>query len=208
MIRIGSRAQQQRDDYAEYSGTITTGGTAQLLLPQRKSCSHLIITNNSIGQLMVQFGVRRGIATLVSGVVTSISVPDVGFGFQLPPVVTLLGGGNSNDPASKGGTMPDWPPPVSPAQAHAVMTTSAIAGNQISSIAVDFGGVGYLAAPYVSIVADRVDPTGVGLASGTAGIWLTAAGGQQIWNGTACPTSAISIWGATTGQAFDVKWMA
>ena len=202
MRLIGAKGQQLVDDYYDNSGTITAGGTAQLLLPQRKACSHLVIANNSTGVLMVQFGIRPAVATLTSGVVTSVTVPDAGFGFLYPPTLLFLGGGNINDPTmSTGATMPDWPSVNSPAQARAVLTAGAI-----SSVLLDNGGSGYLAAPYVFIQADRRDPTGVGIPSATVGIPI-AAGGAYYVNGTACPTSAIAIWGATTGQAFTCKWM-
>lgn len=202
MQLIGSRSQQQIDDYFDSSGAITTGGTAQLLLPQRKSCSHLIIANNSTGVLMVQFGVPPATATLTNGVVTSVSVPDAGFGFLAPPDVAFLGGGNANDLASQGATMPGWPAPFNAAQGVATLS-----GGAINGITITNGGSGYLAAPFVYLRPSRTDPTGVGTPSATAGLPLQANGGSYYINGTSCPTTAISIWGATTGQAYCVKWM-
>ena len=196
-----ARSQQQRDRYYDASGTIASGGTAQLLLPQSKSRSHLFIVNNSTGVLNIQFGVLPGKATLTNGVVSSVSVPDAGFGFLVAPTVRFLGGGNANDPATKGATMPDWPSPFTPACGRAILS-----GGAIASIAVDNGGSGYLVPPYVDIQADRTDPTGVGLASTTT-FPVQANGGSAFWNGTACSCEAISIWGATTGQAFTAKWM-
>ena len=95
MNLIGSNNQQRIDGYFDYSGTITTGGAAQLMVPQRRSCSHLVLANNSVGSLFVQFGVRPATATLTSGVVTSVTINDAGFGFQYIPNVTFLGGGES-----------------------------------------------------------------------------------------------------------------
>lgn len=207
MYLVGARAQQQIDDYFDASGTIVAGGTAQLLLPQRKSCSHLVIANNSTGILMVQIGVPPGVATVANGAVTGVTFPDGGFGFQEPPVIMFLGGGNANDPASKGGTLPYWPAPSNPAAARAVMGTSAISGLKINSIELDSGGSGYLAPPFVYLLAKRTDPTGVGTPSAAVGIPLQANGGSFYVNGTSCPTTAIAIWGATTGQAFCCKWM-
>ena len=208
MILIGARGQQVLDDYYDYDGTIATGGSAQLALPRRKSCSHLIVINNSTGLLMIQFGVRRAVATLTNGGVTGVSVPDAGFGFVYTPVVYFGGGGIADDPTQGVGvTMPDWPSPFNPASGRAVMSTSALGGLQISSISIDSGGTNYTAPPYVFIRADRRDATGVGIPSATAGFPIQANGGSYYVNGTSCPTSAISIWGATTGQSYAVKWM-
>jgi len=197
-----SGGQQQQHSYYDKSGTITTGGTAQLLLPQSKSRSHLAIANNSTGVLMVQIGIAGATAVLTGKVVTSVTVGDAGFGFLVPPQVLFLGGGNSNDPASQGAAMPDWPAPTNAATGNAT-----IANGTISAITLSNGGAGYLVAPYVAIIADRTDPTGVGTASATIGLPVGANGGSIFWNGTVCPTDAISIWGATTGQAFSCKWM-
>jgi len=201
-----SGGQQAQHFYYDASGTIASGGTAQLLLPQSKSRSHLIIVNNSSGALYIQFGIQPAVATLTNKVVTSVSVPDGGFGFTVAPTVMFLGGGNNGDPASQGATMPDWPSPANPAQGIVVMASSAISGNKINSITVTNGGSGYLAPPYVAIYPDRTDPTGVGTASATT-FPLQANGGNLYLNGTCCPTDAISIYGATTGQAFVCKYM-
>jgi len=87
------------------------------------------------------------------------------------------------------------------------MQSSSLGGLEIASIAIDDPGSGYLAAPYVAITADRTDPTGVGIASATEGILLSPTFSYYL-DGTTCVTTAISIWGATNGQAFTAKWMA
>lgn len=200
MYLSGARGQQQVDNWYNLSGTITAASVSQLLLPQSKSRSFLAIINNSVGTLNIQVGVPAGTATLTSGVVTSITYPDAGFGFLQPPDVLLLGGGNANDPASQGATMPDWPPPSSPA-----IATATIANGTISAISINFGGSGYLAAPFVFIVPKRTDPNGVGTARATTFL-LASNGGSLLVNGTMCPTAAISIWGGTLGQSFTCYW--
>jgi hypothetical protein len=202
MRLIGARGQQLIDDYYDNSGSITTGATPQLMLPARKACSHLVIVNNSSGNLVIQFGVRPSTCSISNGAVSSVSVVDAGFGFTYTPSVFFLGGGNNGDPTmTVGVTAPDWPSPNNPAQGRAVLTSGSI-----SSITLDYAGSGYLSAPYVFIQPDRRDATGVGVPSASIGITI-AAGGSYILNGTACPTSAIAIWGATTGQSYTVKWM-
>ncbi len=207
MILIGARQQTTIDSYFDASGTITTGGTAQLLLPQRKSCSHLVVSNVSTVAMQIQFGVAPAKAVLTNGVVTSVTVSDAGFGFQCAPDVFFFGGGNNGDLTSYGATMPGWPPPANVAVGNAVMGTSSIAGLRINSIALSNGGSGYSAPPFVQVVPSRRDPTGVGLASSSLGIPLQANGGSYYINGTSCPTEAISIWCGTTGAAFTCKWL-
>ena len=205
MRLIGAKGQQLVDDYYDNSGTIVSGGVPQLMLPARKACSHLLIVNNSAAALTIQFGLRPATASLTSCSVTTVTLNDAGFGFTYIPQVTFLGGGNANDPAmSTGVTMPDWPSTNSPAQGRAVL--SAGTSGSITSITLDNGGSGYLVAPYVFVQADRRDATGVGIPTASVGITI-AAGGSYVLNGTACPTTAISVYGATTGQNYTVKWM-
>lgn len=206
MILNGARGQQQIDDLYDASGTITTGGTAQLVLPQRKSCSLLLVENISDTDMYFQIGVQPAVATLTNGVVTSVTVNDVGFGFVYPPEIVVSGGGNAGDPSSKGGTLPNWPSPNSPAILQAVMATSTLGGQQISSITILNGGSGYLAPPFVYVRPDRRDPTGVGLPSATAGVLLKSGGGQMSFDATMCPTTAISVFCSATGKAYTCKW--
>lgn len=206
MQLIGSRGQQQIDELYDASGTITAGGTPQLVLPQSKTRSLLVLENLSAENLIFQIGVRPATAVLTNGVVTSVTVNDAGFGFQLPADVLFLGGGNAGNAFSDGGTMPDWPAPNRPATGHAIMGSSAISGLQINSIGIYDGGAGYLAPPFVHIRANQNDPTGVGIPSASTGILLVPAGGSASFDATMCPTSAVSVFGSVTGQAFTCKW--
>jgi hypothetical protein len=213
MKLVGARGQQQQDFLYDYSGSITTGGTAQLCLPQRKSCSFLSIQNTSNSNLFIQLGLRPATATISSGAVTSVAVVDAGFGFQFPPNIFFFGGALNFPGAlpgpNLGATMPGWPAPNAAAQAYAAMATSSISGQSISSIVVTNGGSGYTVAPYVFIQPLYGDPTAAGLpsASATVGILLGGGGGAMTWNASAVPTDAVAIVGATTGQTFTVKWM-
>ena len=208
MYLVGSRGQQQVDDLYDYSGSITTGGTAQLLLPQSKSRSTLLVVNLSSLSMNLQFGCGLApTAVLTSGVVTSVTVNDTGFGYTDAPEVMFLGGGNQGDPQTRGGTMPDWPAPTKPARGRAIMATSALGGLKVSSIEIDDGGAGYLAPPFVYLRALRTDPTGVGLPTAVLGVPLAANGGNLYVNGTTCPSSAIAIFGSVTALPYTVKWM-
>jgi hypothetical protein len=206
MQLVGSRSQQQQDDMYDFSGTITTAGTAQLLLPQAKSRSLFIFSNTSANVMSIQFGIRPSTATLTSGAVSAVTLVDAGQLFWLPPLVEFLGGGAAGAPGFAGATAPDWPAPNNPATGHAVM--SGAAGSQtISSISIDFAGSGYLVVPYVLVKAQPGDPTGVGaLGATTAGIQIAANSTLQL-NGTCCPTSAAVVFCGTSASTFTCKTM-
>jgi hypothetical protein len=203
MKLVGSRGQIVRDFMYDASGTITTGGTAQLILPERKTTSLILLQNISDTAMYVEFGSARATATLTSGVVTSISVTNGGFGFTKPPIVQFLGGGAGNGGPSLGCGEPSYPSPANPAKGTAVLVAGAV-----SSITIDNGGSGYKIAPYVLITNSVDDPFGCATPSATSGYELTASGGPLQLNGTACTTDPIAIFCATTGKAFLAKWMS
>lgn len=212
MKLVSAGNQQVRHPLFDASGTIITGGTAQLLLAQSQARSLLTIQNISAGLLTVEFGSARATASLTSGAVSSCAVTNVGFNFSKAPVVRFLGGGFAGNSSYLGLNQPNGAAPNSmsglsgrPAQGRAVMTGSP--GNlALASITIDDGGAGYAIAPYVFLFNDDLDPYGVALPSATVGIQLQPEG-SLTFESTACTTDAVSIWGATTGQAFVAKWM-
>ena len=212
MHLVGSKNQSQLDPLYDASGTITTGGTPQLIRPQVPSCSHFMVQNLSASASMyVEFGSARAAATITSGAVTSIAVTNGGFGFTVPPTVRFAGGGNAGNGSYVGLNQPGGEGPTSSltkgrqAVAHAVLT-----GGVVTSIVIDDPGAGYVIAPYVFITNSRLDPYGCAspfYGSATSGILLSASGGAYYMNGTACTTDAVSIYCATGSQAFTFKWM-
>jgi hypothetical protein len=171
--------------------TITTGGTSQRILSRSISRSYLFIQNISTGPLFVEIGDARATATLTLGAVSSLTVTNGGFGYTRVPQVFLFGGGYAT--------------PAHPAAVHAVL-----AGGIVTSFVIDDPGVAYGTAPGVFIVGDFLDPHGVAdpyFSSSNSGFRLGPNGGNLEWNGTVCPTAPVSIWGATTGQAFTLRWM-
>lgn len=203
-----TRGQQQRDNLYDASGTITTGGTAQLLLPEAKSRSLLILQNISDTAMFVEFGSARATATLTSGVVTSCSITNAGFGFTIPPIIEFLGGGNDGwnmgNPTMNTPGLPGWPSPANPALGIAVLS-----GTTVGSITVTNGGANYKNAPYVFIRNSYNDPFGCATPSATSGIQLPANMTVPfIFNGTACPTDSVAIFCATTEKSFACKYMA
>ena len=212
MKLVGSGEQSKFHPLYDASGTITTGGTSQLVLPQVPSRSVLIIQNNSSsGSLWFEFGSARAKATITSGAVSAITVTNGGKGFTYPPVVRFAGGGYAGNTAYLGLNQPGGEGPNSsivsgrPAKAHAVLT-----GGVVTSIVIDDPGAGYVIAPYVYIFNSDLDPYGGAdpfYSSTTTGIQIAASGGSLYINGTACPTDSIYVYGATTGQQYIVKWM-
>lgn len=202
---------------AEYmfdaSGTITTGGTAQLVLPRARSRSSLILENISSVNILVEFGAARATATLTNGAVSAITVTNAGFGYTVAPIVEFLGGAYDNKnqitPTFTLSGLPEWPAPTapngSPAKAHCVMTGAAGAMS-ISSIVIDDPGKGYAYPPYIFIRNSVNDPYGCAVPSATSGVLLLANGGSYTSNGTICTTDQVAIFCATTGSAFTAKW--
>lgn len=210
----GTLGQQRRDLTYDASGSITAGGTAQLLLPEAKSRGYLFIQNISDTAMNVEFGSARATCTISNGKVSTITVTNAGFGFTFAPTVTFIGGGiygqngiygtNISQFVGVGG--PGYPAPNKPATAHCVMSGSAGALT-VSSIVIDDAGAGYVAAPYVLITNHLADPNGCAVPSTTSGRLLAASGGSLEFNGTNCPTDPIAVYCATTGKAFVCKYM-
>lgn len=216
MQLVGTRGQQERDYTYGGAGTITTGGTAQLLIPEHKSRALFIFQNLSTANLYLEFGAARATATITSGVVTSVSITNSGFNYTYAPDVFFYGGGNSNNSAhlgvgdygypSPGDPAYVWPRTTDlsaqkPAKGHAVLS-----GTSVNSIAIEDGGAGYNTAPLVFMRNSLRDPFGAATPSTTSGLLIPPSGGYYI-NGPACPTEPIAIYGGTTGQQFWYKVM-
>lgn len=200
MKLVGAGGQFRQDPLYAADSTITAGGTPQLALARSQSRTFLLIQNISAGPLYVEIGSARATATLTSGAVTSFTITNAGFGFTSPPIVDLVGGGGMVP--YLGLNQPQGLAPQHPAKVRAVLT-----GGAVSSFVIDDPGSGYLIAPYVWIRNADLDPYGAPIPSSTSGIFLESQGPPLIWNGTTCPTDAIAIVGATTGQQYTIRWM-
>lgn len=208
--------QQKRHPLYVADGTMTAGGTAQLVLAQSSARSLLILGNNSAEPMVFEIGSARATATITNGVVTSCSVTNAGFNFTRPPVIEFMGGGQAGNSSYLGLNQPNGPSPNSmngflgrPANGVAVMTGSA--GNlSLSSISIGDGGAGYAISPYVFIYNSDLDPYGVALpALGANSVGLVISSGMPplAWNGTCCPNDSISVISATTGSRYLCRWM-
>lgn len=213
MKLFNSGEQQVRHFTYDASGTITAGGTPQLLLPQHQSRSMLLFTNNSDGDLRLEFGAARATCTISSGAVSSsLTITNAGFGYTKPPLVRFLGGGLPVATTASGQPMgpntsyvgaagPGFPSPSHPARAHATLS-----GGAVNAIVLDDPGSGYVVAPMVFMINSDLDPIGCAAPSATDG-YLISSGGSLYINGTCCPTDAIAIFGAADAQAFTCKFM-
>lgn len=193
------------------SGTVTAGGTPQLILPRARSRSSLIIENLSSSNIFIEFGAARATATITNGVVTSITVTNSGFGYSIAPTVHFYGGAYDNilqiTPTFSLPGLPDYPAPAGGghiAKAHCVMTGSA-PNMSISSIVIDDGGRGYAYAPFVFLRNSPNDPFGCATPSATSGIGLLPFGSYTP-NGTICTTDQVSVFCASSSAAFTCKF--
>lgn len=203
MILRDVRNQPQLDDVWSFDGTITLGGTAQLLLPQQPRRAFLQIQNISTGSLWLGIGPATATATISGGAVASIAVNNGGLGYTVPPVVRLMGGLFLGDYEYAPGFV-DSQQTRYPGQGATAVAT--ISGGAVSAIAVNFGGSGYLTAPFVFLENQRPALGGGAVVpSATSGLLLVATGGAVTYDSNICPSSAISIFGATTGQQFTCK---
>lgn len=195
---------QIREDYLyRADATIASTNTAQLVLANSMSRSSLILQNLGSHAMYIEIGAGRAHATLSSGVVTSLTVDNAGFGFTNPPLVRFLGGGSGgaffgNNPNYLGLNQPGGPAPSNPATAIAVLS-----GNAINSFTITNGGSGYVKAPYVLLINSDLDPYGCSAPSTTSGFSLPANQATPVaWNGATCPTQAVAVYGTQNDVLF------
>lgn len=208
---VGIRDQFHKDRFFDASGSIATGGTPQLVLPEAHCRSSFIIENTSSGPLYLEFGAARATAVLTNGVVTAVNVTNAGFGYSVPPTIRFFGGalgprGNPQSfPKYNLTGLPDFTSPNSYARAHCVMSGAAGAMT-VSSIVIDSPGSGYAYPPFVYLSNSLNDPFGAAAPSATVGLLLLASGGNYTASASVCTTDQISVYGATTGQTFMCKF--
>ena len=187
-------------------GLVTAGGAAQLVLGQSQARSHLILGNNAQEALWFEFGSARATCTISAGAVNAVSVANAGFGFSKPPVVRFLGGGTGQNGSFLGLGQPNGAAPSDVALGHCVMT-GAVGSQTVSSIVIDHPGSLYACAPAVFLFNSDLDPNGCAVPAINSGLLIPSGAPPLVWNGTCCPTDAIAVWGATTGDQFTCRWM-
>ncbi len=195
VISPGIRGQTHLDDLLDFSGTIASGGTAQLVLPQQPRRVSLFIANSSATDtITVGIGPATGTPTITSGGVASIAVANAGIGYTVPPIVRILGGVAPGDLQNA---------PQHPAMAHAVLS-----GTAIGSFVIDDPGAGYSSTILPYIYLENPLPNlggGAFLPSLTAGIPLPSGFSFSTSGMIIVPTSAVAIFGPTNGNSFVVK---
>ena len=198
----GSKGQIVRDFIYDASGTVTTGGVVQLVLPEHNWRTSLFIQNTSAQVQFWEFGGARATVALSGNTLGAFTITNAGFGYTKPPKVIFYGGGDlTKNPTYLCPGLPGNQPPSNPGSAHALLTTGSV-----SSIVLDNPGANYVKAPYVFLRSSEQDPYGAASPSATVGVLLNANGGSLYFNGTAMTTDAISIYGGTTGQAYVCKY--
>lgn len=205
MQMVGIRGQFVQDHLYAADGTITAGGTPQLVLPRAKARSYFLFQNNSANTMYLEFGGARATATVAGGVVTGFTVTNGGFGYVKVPSITCFGGGpvDGNADANCGATLPDWPSP-----GRAAKGLATVAAGIVTAIAVSDPGAGYLRAPYVLLENHSADSIGVAdpfFSSVTRGFQILAAGVMEF--AQQCSTDAVAVYGTTTGDKFTCRWM-
>lgn len=194
MLLPGVRGQfNPQDDLLDFSGTITSGGTAQLLLNQQPGRAMLQIENISSGNLFVAIGPAKCTAVLSGTTVASVTVNNGGLGYTVAPQVVFLGGVNVGD--------------LRNAPTNVAVASATLSGGAVNAVTMSNLGGGYSVAPYVWLVNPAPALGGGAFTpSATAG-YLIVPNGSLQFEGTGCPSSAVAIFGATTGQGFTCSVM-
>lgn len=199
-----ARGPGQLDDLTDFSGSITTGATVQALLPQQLGRVVFYFENTSAALLSIYIGPPPVTVTVSGGAVTAVTVADNGSNWLVAPQVVLMGGifaGNTSDrPGSPNMLLTSgaWPGQVAQVQAT-------LSGSALSTFNIVNGGSGYKVAPTAKLVNPMpLLGAGAGTPSATVG-FTVAAGGSLSFEHTFCPTSAMNIFGGTTGQTFTCK---
>lgn len=184
-----------------FSGTITAGGTAQLLLPYNKNGRSYFYFQNTSDKLMtLGVGCGQATATVTANAVASIAVNNGGFNFTYPPIVHILGGAAQTEGVSDclgGGWQAATPVDVATA-------TAVLSGTSVASITVTHKGSGYTGVPFIWLENDPRDPFGVFLPTATAGIALPASSlTPYIQENAFICTDPIAVLCDTTGKTFN-----
>jgi hypothetical protein len=190
-----------------------------LILPQAVSRSMLMVQNISANVMYLEHGCARAHATISGGVVNTITMDNVGFGFTLPPTVQFLGGFGPTiaGPAGWNGKGQNgYPQPTGFNTTGTTVLTNAhakgvavLSGGTVASITILFGGYGYINPPEIILTNHPDDPFGCAdpsVSSGT-GVYLAASGGAYYINGTSTWTDAVALYCATSTSKFTAEYM-
>lgn len=207
-------------------GTLASSSLPQLILPVADSRASLYVQNVSAAAMWLEHGCATAYATISGGAVSAVTVVNGGFGYTVPPVVSLEGGGGNFVTCPTASAWLGYGEYGSPApnglskqgdttakvyQRPAVVTANLQSG-AVSSFTVVDGGAGYINTPMVIIRNDPRDPFGCAdpsiniTGSINSGVYLAASGGSYSLQGPTCHTDQIALFG-TSGSAFVLEWM-
>lgn len=186
---VGLRGGTDFTGAVHFSGSIAAGGTSQLIIPARTTRTYLLFENTSSAYLRVGLGGARATVAVSSGALTTFTIVNGGFGYTKPPIVKIFGGvgGGLGFPA--------------PARVGSAIAT--LSGTAVNAITVSDVGSGYTAPPLVILENAPDDFAGAYNPSATVG-WLINPGGQLVFECSTVISDQVSIFGATTGQTFEM----
>jgi hypothetical protein len=200
----GSRGQLGLRDALTYraDGTIASGSAPQLILPEAPERCFLDWQNLSGVNMWLEFGSARAHAVLTNGIVTSVVMDNVGFGFTLPPRIEFLGGGTAGIIGYSGSGQPGSPAPSKHAKGHALLS-----GGTVGSIVIDDGGAKYQNAPYVRITNDPKDPFGCADPSIGGGTGRLMFPGASLYDAhISVPTDQMAVFCGTATSPFFCRY--
>lgn len=191
MLLQGMRGQPNLDSALDFSGSIATGGAAQLALNQQPGRCYLYLQNTSSAILTVGMGPATATATLSGETVSSVAVANKGIGYTVPPQVLFLGG--------------QYPGDLQHAPSDSAKGFAVLSSDTIKSVTVSHAGSGYSVAPYVLFVNPAPSlGGGAYLPSASAGIVLST-NAALIMETSFVTTDPIAVYGDTTGQTYVCK---
>jgi hypothetical protein len=198
------RGKTALDDLLNFGGTIAVGGTTQLALVQQPRRLWMALTNNSAADaLFFGVGPARATAALTTGTVSAIAITNAGIGYTIAPQVRIQGGIFDGDYETAPGSTGYNQGQLFPGRPAVAVAT--IAGGNVNSITVTDPGSGYLVAPLIYL-ENPWPRLGGGAYAAAAGNGIAVAAGQTYtFTGSLyVPGSAVSVVGATGGDAFTI----
>lgn len=202
----GVRSQFVNDELYFADGTITAGGTSQLILPRHRARSYLLIQNKSNAQMWFEFGGARATVAISGGALTTFTITNGGFGYIRPPKVLILGAGpvDGDAGANVGAGSATWPAPSNIGTA-----VPTVAGGIITGIVASNPGSGYTRVPKVVLESANVDAIGCAdpfFGSVPSGILLNSGAPPLVFAGI-CPTGPVAVYCPDTSAAFACRYM-
>jgi hypothetical protein len=111
MYLPNAKGQQSRHFLFDASRTICCWRNPAIATAESKSRAGLHLQQSVNRQSVAGIWRRAGAATLTSGVVTSLTITNAGFGYTFAPEVHIMGGGPGVGPPSRAAGFPDYPAP-------------------------------------------------------------------------------------------------